>query len=88
MCRLLALTFRGKIQSWFEALLTKSIHTWEQFMDIFLISHQNYNYDELCSEQENFHKQQGETLEQLFSMYMLIFYRLCMDDLPSKRDLI
>lgn len=52
-------------------------------MKLFLISHQDYNYDDLCLELLNIHKHEGETFEQLFSRYMLICYRFRNNDLPS-----
>jgi hypothetical protein len=86
LCRLFTLTFQGRIKSWFEALPAKSIHTWKQFMELFLIAHQNYNYNELCLEVKNLRRHEGESFDELFSRFMLIFFRFCEDDQFSGED--
>ena len=81
--KLFTLTLRGRIKCWFESLLAKSIHSWEQLFDLFRISHWNYNCNELHLEMENIHMHQGETLEQFFSIFMSICFGFCKDVVPS-----
>jgi hypothetical protein len=50
ICRFFTLTLQGQIQKWYKALLAKSIHSWNHFMEVFLLVHQNYNYEEFCLE--------------------------------------
>ena len=47
LCRLFTLTFIGRIKKWFDAFMTKSFHSWEQFMELFLLAHHKYDYGEV-----------------------------------------
>ena len=85
VCGLFTLTFKGRIKSKFEALPTKSIHNWKQFIWFFLASHRYYDYDELCYELENIWRKEGESLEDLFSRFNHICFRFCKDDKPSRQ---
>ena len=38
-------TFKGQIKKWFDAFATRSIYSWEQFMQLFFFAHHNYEYD-------------------------------------------
>ena len=53
ICKLFSLTFTGQIRKWFNSFTIGSIHSWVQFMEIFIIVHQNYNYDQLYDEIES-----------------------------------
>ena len=48
LCRLFTFTLEGQIQAWYKALPVRSIHSWKQFMEVFLDAHDNYDYDYLC----------------------------------------
>lgn len=56
-------------------------------MVIFLITHHNYNYDELCLELENSHRHEVESPHEFLSIFLLIFHRFCKDDQPYGDDL-
>lgn len=60
--RLFTLTFKGRIRSWYEALLAKSIHIWEEFMEMFLVAHHKYNYNELHNKFESIRKGKDESM--------------------------
>jgi len=66
ICSLFTLTFEGRIKSWYEALPAKSIHSWRQFMEMFLAEHQQYDPDELWNEPTSLRKDKNESMEQLF----------------------
>jgi hypothetical protein len=86
ICRLFIVTLRGRIQSWFEMFPAKSIHTWKQFMELFLNTHEDYNYKELWLEVENIRRHEGELVDDLFSRFMLICFRFHEKDQPSGED--
>lgn len=52
LCSLFSKTFKGWIKTWFDVFTIGSIHSWEQFMELFIIAHHNYKYDQLCDEIE------------------------------------
>lgn len=56
VCRLFTLKLERRIRGWFKAFSSKSIHSWKQFIELFLISYQNYDYNELFLELENIYK--------------------------------
>lgn len=51
--KLFPLIFSERIKGSFKALLANYIHTWKQFMGLFLNAHQNYDHDQLCDEIES-----------------------------------
>ena len=71
-CRIFAATFTGRILSWFEFLPAKSIHSWKHFTKLFLNAHDNYSYKKIGLELENLRRHKGESLNDLFSSFMLI----------------
>jgi len=80
LCRLFTLTFQGRIKGWFEMFLAKSIHTWKQFIHLFIVAHRDYNYSKLCLEMESLPRYEGEPFEELFFIFMLIFHKFYEDD--------
>ena len=52
-CRMFTVTFEGRIQSSYEFIPAKSIHSWKQFTQLFLSAHENYSYKKLGFELEN-----------------------------------
>lgn len=82
LCRLFTLTFEGTIKIWFEALPTRSIQSWKQFLGLFIIAHQDYDYNELCVELENIWRKEGKLLEDFFSIFNQICYLFLEGDKP------
>ena len=60
---LFTLTFEGRIIGSCKAFPTKSIHNWDQFMDMLLAKHQDYDYEELWNELTSVQKEEDEFLE-------------------------
>jgi hypothetical protein len=79
LCRLFTLTFQGRIKGWFKMLLAKSIHTWKQFIHLFIVVHWDYNYAKLCLEMESLPRYEGEPFEEFFFIFMLICHRFYED---------
>jgi hypothetical protein len=50
LCRLFAVTFRGRIKHWFESIPACRIFDWFQFVDEFLNAFEIYDFDQLCEE--------------------------------------
>jgi hypothetical protein len=50
VCRLLTLTFGGRVKCWFESFPTNSIHSWFEFGTDFLSNFNNFDYDKLGEE--------------------------------------
>jgi hypothetical protein len=67
-------------------LPSKSIHTWKQFMELFLNDHEDYNLKKLWLEVENLCRHEGESVDDLFSIFMLICFRFHEKDQPSGED--
>ena len=53
LCRFFSCTFEGRIKKWFDSFMSKSSHSWNKSMELFLISHHNYDYNQLCDEIES-----------------------------------
>ena len=83
--RLFVHTFKGQIRKWFEMLPTKSIHSWDHVMEMFLFAHQSYNYDELCNEIESLWKERNESLDDFHSRLLQIYYIFHDEHRPSKK---
>jgi hypothetical protein len=88
ICRSFTLTFRGRIWKWYKVLPTKSIHSWDHFMEVFMLAHQNYNYEELCLEIENISMHANESLDEFHARFMSLCFRFHLEGLPSKKYLI
>lgn len=66
----------------------KSIHSWNQIREVFLLSNQNYNYDELCLEMDNIFVLENEFVDAFCSRFIFLFCRFHPKYLPSKPDSI
>lgn len=88
ICRLITLTFEGRIKSWYEALPTKSIQSWDQFMEICLAEHHNNDPDELSDEFNSIWKEIEEYIEPLFTRMTQIWCRCHDDDRPLKEEFL
>ena len=56
-------------------------------MELLIITHHTYNYDELLLELENSHKQGGESVEDLFSKFNQNFHIFHKNEKPFGKDL-
>ena len=52
LCRIFALTFAAKARNWCRTLSVASIHSWDQFVTIFVCKFNHYDYDQVCDEIE------------------------------------
>jgi hypothetical protein len=57
-------------------------------MEVFLIAHQNYDYDKLCLEMNNLSMHENESIEEFSSRFMFLCCRFHPEDLPSEKDLL
>ena len=76
ICMLFTVTFKRRIRGWFEMLQAKSIHSWKHFMEFFIDTHEDYNFQEFRYEIENLHKQEGESTSTFFSRFMSINFKI------------
>jgi hypothetical protein len=72
-CRLLALTFRGRVKIWFESFRANSIHSLSKFVFELLSDFSNYYYDELSEELSCLRKENGE----LFNDFAIRLIHVC-----------
>lgn len=87
-CKIFVSTFKGKIKSWYEPLLDKSIHTWKKFMEMFLIAYESYIYDELCNKIESVQRENDESMVAFYSRISWIYCRFHDDDWPLEEEFI
>lgn len=52
------------------------------FLDLFISTHHNYNYDQLCDEIESLHIDEDESIVNFNSRIMKNYYRFHDDDRP------
>ena len=57
-------------------------------MKVFLIAHQNYNYDNLCFKFDNFCLYEDESSNEFYNIFWELCYKFHLSDLPSSEDLI
>lgn len=88
VCRTFTLNFKFQIRKWFDPFTTESIHLWEHFMELFLLAHQNYDYDELCDYIEYLHRDEDESIANFNLRIIQNYYIFYDDDRPSKEYLI
>jgi hypothetical protein len=86
-CRLFIPTFEGIIIAWFRTLLAKSIHSWKQFMEMFIVAHENYVYDELVDEVVEIRRLRNEYENDFFRRVMHIYCRFPKSDEPLGQEI-
>jgi len=57
-------------------------------MEVFLLTRQNYNYDEFFLEMDNIFMCENESIDEFYSKIILLCYKFHLKDLPSEEDLI
>jgi len=57
-------------------------------MEMFMISHSNYDYNELCDEFESIRKGKEESKDEFISRVVQIYYRFHGDDRLSKETFL
>ena len=81
-----SLTFKGRINSWFQGFLVDYFHAWDQLVEEFLITFWDYDYDILCKQINNLQREENESLED----FSLRFEQMChwfpLGDKPSTYD--
>lgn len=65
VCRIFTLTLKGWIRKWFDSFTIESIHSWRQFIEIFLLVHQNYDYNKLCDKIKYLYREENESIAYL-----------------------
>jgi hypothetical protein len=83
ICRLFILTFEGRIKTWLRKLSEKSIHSWKQFMEVFIVAHEYCVYDELFNELKEICGLENESENDFFQRVMQIYYSFPKNDKPS-----
>ena len=63
MCILLDFTFEGRVKEWFVTLPLSSVHSFEHFVDLFVLSFGHYDFFRLCNEWKQLIVHKGESLE-------------------------
>ena len=63
LCGLFAPIFIGQIKKWFKTFKTSSIHLWVHFQELFIKSHQEYDYGQLCEEIEPLYRDEDEFID-------------------------
>jgi hypothetical protein len=53
----------------------KWIHGWREFMDVFISSHVDYDYDELFNELEAIGRLENEPMDDFFQIFMRFYCR-------------
>jgi len=86
--RLFTLTLEGWIKAWYRTLPTKSIHSWRQFMEVFIIAHENYDYEQLCTEVEGICRNINESMYDFLQRVMQIYYRFPKNDRASDQQVL
>ena len=76
LCKLFTLTFKSQIKKWFYAFTTESIHSWELFMELFLIVHKSYDYEVLCKEIQSLNEEEDEFIGVFYSNSLSHIYSL------------
>jgi hypothetical protein len=86
ICKLFTLTFQGRTQKRYKVIPGKSIHSWNHFMHVFLLAHQNYNFEKLCLGIENISMHAYESLDEFYAIFMSLCFIFHIEDLPSIED--
>ena len=86
LCRVFTINFEGHMKKWFDAFTTGSIHSWEQFMQLFVCVHHNYNYDQSCEEIESIQREEDDSVVDIELRLIQHSYRFHDDDRPLERD--
>lgn len=78
--------FNGQIRNWFDAFMIGSIHSWEQFMQLFVFVHRSYDNDQLYDEIESIQREEDKSITNFDLRIILHSYRSHHDDWPSEKE--
>ena len=82
------ITFLAKTRSWCQSLPVASIHTWEQFIAIFICKFDGYIYKQVCDDFEDLRRFEGESLIDFTIRFHLNCLEFKVEDKPSKEELL
>ena len=82
LCRLLAFTFEGRVKEWFVTLPISSVHSFEHFVDLFVLSFGHYDFVRLCDEWKLLTRRKGESLEDFAIRIFNLYCRFPLTDRP------
>ena len=60
---------------WFDVFIVDSIHSWEQFRELFLHARQDYEYEELCDGIKYIQREEYESIANFNSRIIQNYYR-------------
>ena len=86
LCRLLAFTFEGRVKEWFVTLPLSSVHSFEHFVDLFVLSFGHYDFVRLCNECKQLIGQKGESLEDFATITFNLYCRFPLTNHPTMHD--
>lgn len=74
--------FTGQCNKWFDTFKTSSIRSWLHFHELFIKSHQDYDYDKLCEEIESLQRDEDGFIYAFNLSIMWNYYIFHDDDQP------
>lgn len=74
ICKLFSFTFKGRIQGWYKTLTNKYVHYWEHFINIFLSSHNCYDYDNLFLEIRTLYLQDDKSIGEFYDRFKCLCF--------------
>ena len=80
--------FAAKARNWCRTLPVASIHTWEQFMTIFLCKFDGNIYEQVCDDFEDLRRFEGEYLIDFTIRFRLNCLKFKTEDKPLKKELL
>ena len=86
LCRIFTLTFAAKARSWCRTLPVASIHSWDQFVTIFICKFDGYDYEQVCEEIEYLRRFENESVNDFNIRFHLNCLRFKDEDKPTEEE--
>ena len=83
LCRIFTLTFAAKARNWCKTLPVASIHSWDQFVTIFICKFDGYDYEQVCEEIEYLRRFKNESVNDFHIRFHLNCLRFKDEDKPT-----
>ena len=77
-----------KARSWCRTLLVASIHSWDQFVTIFMCKFDSYDYEQVCEEIEYLRRFENESVIDFNIRFHLNCLKFKVEDKPSEEESI
>ena len=86
LCRIFTLTFTAEARNWCRTLPVASIHSWDQFVTIFISKFDGYDYEHVCDEIECLQRFENDSVRDFNIRFHLNCLKFKVQDKPTEEE--